>query len=99
VQVAFLEPSDELDADHSRQVEANTLFEGAKTVEPIRVRNRGVLDALIIAALGPEVRGLAPAAPVPVMLNGVPGEHMPDFRLLTNTEPSSWTSSVRHGPS
>ena len=62
-------------------------FEGAKTSEPILARNRGVLDALIIAALDPTVRAIAPATPIMILLDGSPVPHQPDFRLLTDTGP------------
>jgi len=57
-------------------------FEGAKTRYPILVRNRGVLDALIIAALDARVRAILPADPVTVTVDGVPFQHVPDCRLL-----------------
>jgi hypothetical protein len=43
-----------------------------------------VRDALIIAALDPAVRAIAPADPITIELDGVSVRHVPDFRLLTD---------------
>jgi hypothetical protein len=60
-------------------------FEGAKVVSPISVRTRAVFDALVVAALDPEIRSLSPAAPVAITLGGAPAEHVPDFVVTTET--------------
>ncbi|MBO1905305.1 hypothetical protein KHP60_09690 [Microvirga sp. 3-52] len=57
-------------------------FEGVKAADPIKVRNRGVLDALIVAALDETVRAILPAEPVTITVDGTAMQHLPDFRLL-----------------
>ncbi|QRM36032.1 hypothetical protein [Microvirga sp. VF16] len=59
-------------------------FEGAKTTTAIPARDRHVLDALIVASLDPAVRAIAPADSLTISLDGLPVQHVPDFRLQTD---------------
>jgi hypothetical protein len=60
-------------------------FEGAKVITAIPVRTRAVFDALVVAALYPEIRSLSPAAPVAILLGGAPAEHVPDFVVTSES--------------
>jgi hypothetical protein len=60
-------------------------FEGVKVTSLIPVRTRAVFDALVVAALDPEIRSLSPAAPVVIDLGGAPAEHVPDFVVTTES--------------